>query len=319
MFLVGSYSNEDNTKALYKLDIIDKELKLIEAIESGYNPSFLIEDDNELILLNEVGDKENLRKLDKSGNCHLFFSGGVGPCHLTRFGDFLAVSNYTSGSISLLKKQDDLFKLYDVVNFEGFGPNKYRQESSHVHSSIYDEKRKVLYVVDLGCDTVTSFKIINNRLVKISQVDTEPGDGSRMMAIKDNYGFVVNELSNTVSVLKLDEADGLKIVGRYNTLPESCKVDSLASHVIIENNKLYISNRGYDSIVVFDINKDELLEPKWIMLKGSFPRHFAIKEDKLLVANQESNSVELYTINGDFIHNLEIYKPTAIVPLSSIS
>lgn len=319
MFFVGSYSNEENTKALYKLDIIDNELKLIEALESGYNPSFLIEDEKELILLNEVGDKENLRILDKSGNCNLLSSGGVGPCHLTRFGDFLAVSNYTSGSISLLKKQDDRFKLCDVVKFEGFGPNKDRQESSHVHSSIYDEKRKVLYVVDLGCDTVTAFKIINNRLVKISQVDTQPGDGSRMMVIKDNYGFVVNELSNTVSIIKLDEADGLKIVGRYNTLPDNCKVDSFASHITIDNNKLYISNRGYDSIVVFDINKDELLEPKWIMLKGSFPRHFAIDKEKLLVANQESNSVELYSLNGDFINSYEIYKPTAIVPLSSMS
>lgn len=319
MFLVGSYSENGNSKAVYTIEMDNNKLSLINSIESGLNPSFVLDEGDDLLLLNEVGDKENLRVVTKENHsCQVFPSGGIGPCHLERFGDFLAVSNYTSGSISLLKKHKSSYQICDVKEFKGSGPNKDRQESSHVHSSFYNNQNEVLYVADLGCDCVTSFKVIKDKLVEVGQVFTDPGDGSRIMVINGSYAYVVNELSNTISVLNIDSSGKMEVVGRFDTLPSGCNADSIASHIAVNNNKLYVSNRGYDSIVVFDVNEGYLENPSWIMLKGAFPRHFTISGNNIIIANQESNTVEAYSIEGEFLDSLEVYKPTVIVPLSSI-
>lgn len=319
MYLVGSYSEGNDTNSIYKVELKNNKLELAGKVESGYNPSFIIDDGNNIVFLNEIEDEKNLRILSGlDGTAKEFSSGGVGPCHINKFKDYISVSNYTSGSISLLKRIDDSYKLVDHVKFQGSGPKKERQESSHVHSSIYNEANDLLYCADLGCDIVTVFKVLNDKLEKVSEFKSSPGDGPRMMTIEGDFGYIVNELSNTLSFVKLESNGEIKLIDRFSTLPDGCNVGSLASHIVINNNKLFISNRGYDSLVYFDIVKGKPENPKWLMLKGDFPRHFIIEDNNILVTNQESNTLELYKLDTlEFLDSLSIYKPTVVVSLGS--
>lgn len=311
MLLVGSYSSDGDNKSLYKLNYTNKELAIIGRIESGLNPSFILPDSNKTILINEIESATNLRVIDNRGKTVLQTrGGGVGPCHINKFHDCIAISNYTSGSLSLLKDN----RVVDSYKFSGSGPNIERQEGSHVHSSIFNSNNNTLYSVDLGRDSIDRFKIVESKLNYIGCFKLQPGDGPRMMAINGNLGYIVNELSNSVTVVEILKDGTLRESSRYSTLPESYKGQSYASHIEIVNNKVYISNRGYDSIVVFTIYGDKLINPMWIELNGSFPRHFLIDDDTLFTANQESNDIEVRDLNtGEFITSVEIHKPTIVV------
>lgn len=312
MLLVGSYSKDENLKSLYKLEFENRELKLIDTIESGINPSFVLENRGKLILINEIEEKNNTRILTPDGELEIIFSsGGIGPCHINSFLDYTAISNYTSGTISLLKNNE----LLDSYTFSGSGPNP-RQESSHVHSSVYSGVNSILYSIDLGRDSIDSFKIENNNLVLCSSFKLKPGDGPRMMGIEKNRGYIVNELSNSVTVVDLQADGSIVEKSRYSTLPENIHLESYASHIEIHNQYIYISNRGYDSIVRYPITGEGLGEPHWIILQGSFPRHFLIDSNCLFVANQESNSVEVIDLETTkYITSMEIYKPTVVTKL----
>ncbi len=107
MFLVGSYSDHSSEDAIYIIDIDNNNLILKKSIKSGINPSYIIPlKENRYLALNEIEDDENLSIIDLERNSVVekIRSQGIGPCHIHRFlGDYLAISNYTSGSISLLK------------------------------------------------------------------------------------------------------------------------------------------------------------------------------------------------------------------------
>lgn len=309
MYLIGSYSEGDNLNSLYKVEIRSGKLLLVDTIESGLNPSYLISSSDELVLINEISESDNIRTLKRNGELKsIFASGGVGPCHINKFEKYIAISNYTSGSISLLKGS----KLLDSHTFNGDGPHE-RQESPHVHSSLF--YNGILYTVDLGRDSVDSFIINDNKLELSSSFKLAPGDGPRMMEVYKGRGYIVNELSNSVSVVGFGE-DGLYEIAKYSTLPNGLDIESYASHIEISNNNLYISNRGYNSIVIFPILEEGLGEPSWIEVEGSFPRHFLIDDGKIIIANQESDSVEVIDLeNQKSITSLTIYKPTVVVKL----
>jgi 6-phosphogluconolactonase len=313
LYLVGSYSENSNSKSLYKIEYKDGLLKILEEVESGINPSFLQVLDGNILLINETDQRDNVRLIRQSGEVEsTFYSGGVGPCHIHSFGSYTTISNYTSGTISLFKDNS----LLDSYTFSGSGPNRERQDSSHVHSSVFCNYNSTLYSVDLGRDRVDSFKIENGSLKLISSFKLNPGDGPRMMIIKESLGYIVNELSNTLTVVDLKKGGDLEEVGRYSTLPNGYRGESYASHIDIYKDDIYISNRGYDSIVKFPIIGRTIGKPSWIKIRGTFPRHFLIDNGVILVANQESNTLEVINLNSlESITSINIFKPTVVSKL----
>src|SRR5579883_463958 len=83
-------------------------------------------------------------------------SGGDLPCHLAidATGRWLLVSNYGSGTVSVLPIQEDgaLGALTDCVQHEGRGPRADRQEGPHAHSATFTPDQRSVIVADLGID-----------------------------------------------------------------------------------------------------------------------------------------------------------------------
>lgn len=329
MVLVGSYCDKDD-KGIYNIDVgRSGELRLDNSYLSGESPSYLIRYKNELISVNENDSNQNISRfnIDKGflKRSASYSSGGIGPCHLLIVEEnLLLCSNYDSGSLSLLEIGSDSINLCDVVIHKGMGPNRERQKQSHIHSVTYNSKLDILYVVDLGGDEITSYNIFNKKLIKFNSITLRPGDGPRLMTIDEesDIAYVVNELSNTITIFKILSDGELKEAGRFSTLPKSYLDESFASHILISNCKkyLFISNRGHNSIVVYEICDDYLKNPKWYGCGGSWPRFFCYSSDGkyLLVANQESSSINSLRVTGgsliDSGHLLTIDKPTIILP-----
>jgi 6-phosphogluconolactonase len=236
-------------------------------------------------------------------------SGGDWPCHLAldATGRWLLVSNYASGIVGVLPILENgaLGEMSDLVQHHGSGPNAERQEGPHAHSTIFAPDNRFVLVADLGIDqlVVYAFDSASGQLRRHGQAHSRPGSGPRHMAF-DSTGrrlYVAHELDNTVVAYDYAAEHGeLTMRQRLETLPPGAPENTVADiHLSPQGDRLYISNRGHDSIAVFPIASDGSLERIAIEpCGGHWPRNFAVAPggEFLLVANQYSNEITVLPV-----------------------
>jgi 6-phosphogluconolactonase len=231
-------------------------------------------------------------------------TAGDHPCHIgvDAAGTRLAVSNYGSGTVAVFPIRPDgsLGEMGSFAEHTGAGPNPDRQQGPHVHSSQFTPDGRFLVVVDLGIDRIMVYGIDREgaSMDPAHEVRTAPGAGPRHSAFHPDgrHLFVVNELDNTVSLFAYRADDGsLTPRQTLSTLPEGV-FDSAAAdvHVSWDGHRVYVSNRGHDSLALYEFEPDTGLALAAIRPCGGHrPRGFALTPDAstLLVANQSSDEV----------------------------
>ena len=95
---------------------------------------------------------------------------------------------------------------------------------------------------------------------------------------------------------------GFLLAKVISTLPESFTGVSTSAdiHLTSDGRYLYASNRGHDSLAVYQVLQDGLLMlVEYAPTGGQTPRNFAITADDrfVLVANQDSNNIISYRID----------------------
>jgi 6-phosphogluconolactonase len=231
-------------------------------------------------------------------------SGGDFPCHvaLDATGRWLVVSNYGSGSVGVFPVEADgaLGAMSDFVQHEGHGPNPERQAGPHAHSAIFSPDNRFLIVADLGIDAlvVYQFDAATGRLTAHDRAAAQPGAGPRHMAWQPGPPrlFVANELDSTLAVYDYDTAAGRLTPGPVlSTLPGPVPENWVADiHVAPEGERVYVSNRGHDSIAIFGVAAAGGLTREAVpSCGGRWPRNFALAPGGgfLLAANQYSDTV----------------------------
>jgi 6-phosphogluconolactonase len=236
-------------------------------------------------------------------------SGGDLPCHLEldSTSRWLLVSNYGSGSVGLFPILPDgaLGEMADLVQHRGSGPNPKRQAGPHAHSATLSRDNAFVIVADLGIDQLVTYKFDSpaGRLLRHSQTNARSGAGPRHIAFHPSgqHVYVANELNSTVIVYEYDLANGtLREVQTVDTLPPGAP-ENLVAHVQVSasGQRVYVSNRGHDSLAVFQVEADgRLARAATPSCGGKEPRHFALAPDGqfVLVANQSSNEVSVLPV-----------------------
>lgn len=317
-FYIGSYTSA-NRPGIYAFtfDSLTGELTSQESFAGITNPSFLTIHPNKrwLYAVSELSQQQDgasgevwaFRRIHETGNIEPINhqgSGGDSPCHLTidATGRWLLTSNYSSGSVSVLPILTDgsLGEMTALIQHHGNGPNTKRQEGPHAHSTIFSPDQRFVIVADLGIDAlkIYSFDPTVGRLHPHTHTPTLPGAGPRHMAFHPNskYLFVANELDNTVAVYDYDATNGkLQARQTITTLPPDAPENTVADiHITSTGDLLYVSNRGHESIAIFQVETNGHLTPLAIRSSGGqFPRNFAIAPGNrfLLIANQHSDEV----------------------------
>lgn len=241
-------------------------------------------------------------------------SHGHGPCHLLpdHSGHWLLVTNYGSGSIGVLPilAYGSLGEMTDLIPHYGSGPNPDRQEGPHTHSSIWTPNNRFVVVADLGLDQLLVYALdtVVGTLHIVSDTQTRPAAGPRHMAFHPGGQllYVANELDSTVSVYDYD-AGGATLRERQTigTLPRE-QSENFPAHIQIapSGRQVYVSNRGHNSITVFDVEADGRLTRAHIAgCGGDWPRHFALAPggNFMLIANQRSDQVAVLPIGSETI------------------
>lgn len=208
---------------------------------------------------------------------------GEVACHLCVDKDSVYCVNYISGSVI---KMPDL-----LVKHIGEGENPIRQDKAHTHFVGLTPDKNFLCVTDLGLDTVFLY---DKNLKPISSARVPTGHGARHLVFSDdsNYMFVANELKSTVSSFTY-KGGFLKLIDTKSCLPTDFTGESTASAIRFLDNCVYVSNRGHNSISVFE-HKNGILDLKGVYpCHGEFPRDFDIIGDFVVTTNEKGNSISV--------------------------
>ena len=236
-------------------------------------------------------------------------SGGDWPCHLQldATGGWLFVSNYGTGSVGVLPVLADgvLGEMADLVQHHGHSLNPERQEGPHAHSATTTPDGRFVIVADLGTDELAVYRFDSSagKLGEHGRVKTRPGAGPRHLAFRPagRRVYVANELDSTVTAYDYDTARGaLRQIQTIDTLPSGVPENTVADiHISPSAQRLYVSNRGHDSIAVFDVEADGRLARVAVpSCGGKWPRNFALAPGGrfLLAANQYSDEVSVLPV-----------------------
>jgi 6-phosphogluconolactonase len=240
-------------------------------------------------------------------------TAGADPCYVAidRASACLAIANYSSGSVVFHRLDARTGVPSDPVVFRhtGHGPDKARQEAPHAHWVGFSPDRRWLHSVDLGTDTIFAYRFdprARTLAEPVAAWRAPPGVGPRHLVHHPRraLAYVVCELSNSVIMLDA-QADG-KFATRHvvSTLPNGYRGASQAAHIAIDQagRRLYVSNRGHDSVAVFALDASgvpKLLQH--ITSGGKWPRFLLVLEAqrRVVVGNERSGTLSIFRIEAD--------------------
>lgn len=257
-------------------------------------------------------------------------SGGDWPCHLALDAThkWLFCANYGSGNLSVFPVNADgsIGAMSDHIQHRGAGPNTDRQQGPHVHSTTLTPDNRFAIVADLGIDQLVMYTLdaVNGKLHLRGRTTTPPGAGPRHLTFHPNGRvlYAANELDNTIGVYTYDGENGaLTEIQMFPTLPAGAPPNTVADiHLSDAADRLYVSNRGDDSIAVFSINPDGSVNAALGIYPcgGKTPRNFALAPGGkfILVANQDSDNVSVMPLRDGAT---EIGAPVARITIPTAS
>ncbi|MBB4401797.1 MULTISPECIES: lactonase family protein [Rhizobium/Agrobacterium group] len=223
---------------------------------------------------------------------------------------YLVIANHVTSSIVLLPRLENgaLGEVCDLAAVTGeIGPHRVEQAMPKPHQVKFDPSGRWIAVPDKGADTVLIYKIdaVSGTLRKASACATREASGPRHIAFHSNgrLAYVVNELDSTVTAYRFDPDNGrLSPFQILSTLPDTFTGNSRAAEIAVSGDGrfVYASNRGSDTIVVFELDRSGhmRLAGHWAT-GGKTPRFFTILPNGvLLAANEDSDTVTAFDIDA---------------------
>jgi 6-phosphogluconolactonase len=315
--LIGTYTNTCASDGIYvfEFNAISGNLKLISSTKEVVNPTYLsVSADNKYVYaVNEDtekstvsafeyhSEKQTLRFINKNDTL------GAAPCHIIDDEQNVIVANYAGGSIAVFKKMPDysISEVCQLIQHEGKGINKERQEKAHVHMVYFSPDKKFVLVNDLGLDKVFIYnydpKSADKVLTFKGNIDLKPGSGPRHAVFSGNgkFIFLIHELDGTLTTLTYDKNGHLNVLNETNITPPDFheSISSAAIKIAPDGKFLYVSDRGINSISVYKILENgEITFIQRTVTGGKEPRDFAIDPlgNFLLTAHQKTNNIVIF-------------------------
>ena len=198
-----------------------------------------------------------------------------------------------------------------IIRFAGNGPNKKRQEQSHLHCVTFTPDGKFLLATDLGTDCIYLFPIgkrpeagkahsllDESRVVRI-QMDS--GSGPRHICFHPNgrFAYLISELSGKITVFSYNEG---KLERLQTIVCDPFVAEGNADiHVSSDGKFLYASKHlKEDGIIVYSIDSQKgTLVQIGFQPTGLYPRSFAISPDGcyLAVVCRDANCIQIFERN----------------------
>ena len=190
-----------------------------------------------------------------------------------------------------------------------------------------DGNNHFAFVVDLGLDQVRCFAFDSSAgtlTTNVNFITSVPaGSGPRHMTFDPTFqrAYLICQNSSTIIGFNYDSTNGSLAPFQTNsTLPTGGFSGNTTAEIVVHPSGkfLYGSNRGYNSVVVYQINPSD---GKFTLVQqqatGTTPRNFAIDPTGAycIVADQDSSDIRLYSIDPS--SGMLTYKNQIITSVSS--
>jgi len=243
---------------------------------------------------------------------------GAGPCHLCFSPDekFLYTANYFTGSLSVFAVDEDgkISPIMQHICHEGKSVHPVRQTGPHAHQVTLIPGTNLVCCVDLGLDALMVYQPDEKTgMLKLySRTDVPGGFGPRhLIHAKHGITYLACEVGNQAISMRWngEKFDLLQIL---STLPEGYEEKNTASAIRLnsDESKVMISNRGHDSIAIYDLDKQGGMKLNSIVkTSGGFPRDFALLDDEtMLIGHQEAKLTLEKFVDGklELVSDLDI-------------
>lgn len=324
-FYVGTYTN-GKSQGIYTatLNTETGEVSPPQLAVETRNPSFLAVHPGQRFLyaVGEVSDFEGKKsgavaafEIDHASGklqpLNQLASRGGAPCHLVvdQTGKFVLFANYGGGNVGSMKIGDDgkLESMAGFVQHEGSSITP-RQQGPHAHSINLDHQNRFAVAADLGLDQLITYRLTDaGELQPVAVHKEQPGAGPRHFVFHPNgkFGYLLNEMNATVSALAYDDQTGkFESLQTLGTLPEDFDGRKSCAEVRIHptGKFLYCSNRGHDSIAVYQLGEDgRMKRVEIVKTGGKEPRNFNLDPTGkfLLAENQGSDTIVVFRIDEE--------------------
>ena len=225
-------------------------------------------------------------------------------------GKFLFCANYLSGSVSIFALNEDgsIRERLRNIQHVGDGPNKPRQDGPHTHFTNITPDGKYLIVIDLGIDAIRLYPFDPVKGVDEDKAITThiaPGTGPRHLVFdrSGKIAYLIHELGNLVTSLAYSDGK-FEALNTVSTLPADFEGTTKAAAIRLSEDErfLFASNRGYDSIAVFELDGKGGIKPHDLVLTGgSSPRdiNFLPGMKKFAAANEFSDTVFFFDYDAE--------------------
>lgn len=239
-------------------------------------------------------------------------SGGTGTCYarVDLTGRNLLIANFGSGSVAVLPIGADgsLSPASAFVQDAGSGPNP-RQAGPHAHSFNVSPDNRLAIEAEFGMDRLFVYRF-DAAAGTLSPADPpfvalRPGSAPRHLTFnpKGDVAYCLNEIDSTITVLAYRRDRGsFRELQTVSTLPAGFAEKNTAAEVLVDpsGRHLYASNRGHNSIAVFNVDDTGKLTLATLVPSGGrTPRGFCIDPDGrwLITANQDTHNIAVFAID----------------------
>lgn len=319
---------------VYELDEQTGELSLLKLAGETASPAWIClhPSGRYLYSVNEVSDYDgnsgsvSAFSIDRASgdlrSLNVVSSHGAGPTHMSvdATGRYAFVANYYSGSIAVLPILPDGSlgeAVYTHQDEEPLGslhatdapPGSFAisgHDTAHAHMIQADPANRFVLQTDLGQDRIYVYRF-DSDTGKLTPANTEfvslpSGDGPRHFVFHPNgrWMYSIQEEASTLVFFHYDPPAGsLAAQQTVSTLPPGFTGTNFCSEVMVspDGRFLYAANRLHNSIAVFGIARDGILQRIGEALtEGDYPNHCVLDPSgkMLYVCNQRSDQITLF-------------------------
>lgn len=308
-FLIGTYTSK-TSKGMYAVTLNHdhQQLENVRLVAASQKPAYLQQVGDRVFAIKQDGDLGGVASYQlKDGQAELIdqkLGAGAPPAYVGYDQDrkLLYSANYHKGTVTVFKvASDGTLTQTDEVTHQGECGPKPEQDAPHAHyADLTPDKR--LAVCDLGMDLVVVYDVSDDgKLTQASRYQSEAGFGTRHLVFHPNgqVAYVLGELSSKLEVLKYDADTGsFSHVQTVATISADWTAHNGAAaiHVCHSGRFVYVSNRGENTIAVFEVQPDGRVKHiQSVATAGDFPRDFSLSHDQkfMIVANQNTNDLTL--------------------------
>lgn len=248
-------------------------------------------------------------------------------CHITYLPRHRALvgSCYGSGNVFSIGVGEEGFGQVLSDLEQGDKSEKVDESVTRAHCGVQNNEESKLYSANIALDRIYCYDIEDGRLTESGFYQLDEGEGPRHIALYPELDliYVITEYSNRIIVIRVEE-EGFSPVQSISTLPEGFQGESFCSTLCFtgDNKFLYAANRGANTIGVFKVDEDGLLDKiADNSCFGNWPRHIALfgQDRYMAITNERSDEVviaERDMETGEIIreiNRIEFKRPSFVV------